>query len=75
MKQIMRLLSILGFIQVMGLLPLDAPIDACLFRYPDGGGTNVPTFRILNPDGSWFKEWHGVDPDIEVKVDLGQMAK
>jgi tricorn protease len=27
----------------------------------DGGGITVPAFRIYNPDGSWFKEGHGVD--------------
>ncbi|MDP4213000.1 MAG: PDZ domain-containing protein [Bacteroidota bacterium] len=41
----------------------------------DGGGVTVPTFRMLNPDGTWFKEGHGVDPDIEVREDLGLMAK
>jgi len=35
----------------------------------------VPTFRMYNPDGTWFKEGHGVDPDIEVGEDLGSMAK
>ena len=35
----------------------------------------MPTFRMLNPDGTWFKEGHGVDPDIDVREDLGQMAK
>jgi len=41
----------------------------------DGGGITVPTFRMMNPDGTWFKEGHGVDPDIEVREDLGSMAK
>jgi tricorn protease len=41
----------------------------------DGGSITVPTFRMLNPDGTWFKEGHGVDPDIEVREDLGLMAK
>jgi tricorn protease len=41
----------------------------------DGGGITVPTFRFFNPDGTWFKEGHGVDPDIEVREDLGAMAK
>jgi tricorn protease len=41
----------------------------------DGGAITVPTFRMFNPDGTWFKEGHGVDPDIEVKEDLGSMAK
>ncbi|MFI5194966.1 MAG: PDZ domain-containing protein, partial [Chitinophagales bacterium] len=41
----------------------------------DGGGVTVPTFRMLNPDGTWFKEGHGVDPDIVVPEDLGSMAR
>lgn len=41
----------------------------------DGGGITVPTFRMYNPDGTWFKEGHGVDPDIEVPEDLTAMAK
>ncbi len=30
---------------------------------------------MFNADGSWFKEGHGVDPDIIVDEDLGLMAK
>jgi tricorn protease len=30
---------------------------------------------MMNPDGTWFKEGHGVDPDIEVAENLGSMAK
>jgi len=41
----------------------------------DGGGITVPTFRFFNPDGTWFAEGHGVDPDIEVREDLGAMMK
>ena len=41
----------------------------------DGGGVTVPTFRMYNPDGSWFKEGHGVDPDIEVPEDAAQLSK
>ncbi|MEP6926905.1 MAG: PDZ domain-containing protein [Ginsengibacter sp.] len=41
----------------------------------DGGVVTVPSFRMFNPDGSWFKEGHGVDPDILVDEDLGMMAK
>lgn len=41
----------------------------------DGGGVTVPTFRMYNPDGSWFKEGHGVEPDIAVPEDLSAMAK
>ena len=35
--------------------------------YPDlidGAGITAPSFRIYKPDGTWFKEGHGVDPDI-----------
>lgn len=41
----------------------------------DGGVVTVPTFRMYDPDGKWFKEGHGVDPDIEVKEDPGLLAK
>jgi tricorn protease len=41
----------------------------------DGGGVTVPTFRMYNLDGTWFKEGHGVDPDIDVPEDLTQGAK
>ncbi len=40
----------------------------------DGGGITAPTFRMYNPDGSWFKEGHGVDPDIEVMEDLTALS-
>jgi Uncharacterized protein related to the periplasmic component of the Tol biopolymer transport system len=41
----------------------------------DGGTVTVPTFRMYNPDGTWFREGHGVDPDIAVPEDLSAMAK
>ena len=41
----------------------------------DGGNVTVPTFRMYNPDGTWFKEGHGVDPDIPVEEDLSAFAK
>ena len=41
----------------------------------DGGGITVPTFRMYDPDGKWFKEGHGVDPDIEVIDDPAKLAK
>ena len=40
----------------------------------DGAGITVPTFRMYNPDGTWFKEGHGVDPDIPVAEDLTAAA-
>jgi len=41
----------------------------------DGGNITVPTFRMFNPDGTWFKEGHGVDPDIPVAEDLTEAAQ
>lgn len=41
----------------------------------DGGSITVPTFRMYNPDGTWFREGHGVDPDILVDENLGDMAR
>ncbi|WP_420576533.1 S41 family peptidase [Ekhidna sp.] len=41
----------------------------------DGGVVTVPTFRMYNPDGTWFKEGYGVDPDIEVKENPGELAR
>ena len=40
----------------------------------DGGVVTVPTFRMYDPDGQWFKEGHGVDPDIEVLEDPAGLA-
>jgi tricorn protease len=41
----------------------------------DGGMVTVPTFRMYDPDGKWFREGHGVDPDIEVEEDPSALAK
>ena len=41
----------------------------------DGANITVPTFRMFNPDGTWFKEGHGVDPDIPVAENLTDGAK
>ncbi|MFD2100516.1 S41 family peptidase [Flagellimonas iocasae] len=40
----------------------------------DNGGITVPTFRMYDPDGQWFKEGHGVDPDMEVVQDFQKLA-
>ncbi|GBD92088.1 hypothetical protein BMS3Abin04_02821 [bacterium BMS3Abin04] len=42
--------------------------------FVDGGAVTVPTFRMYNMDGTWFKEGHGVDPDIKVIDDPTLMA-
>ena len=44
-------------------------------RLIDGGVVTVPTFRMYDPDGKWFKEGYGVDPNIEVKEDPVLLAK
>ncbi len=41
----------------------------------DGGRLTVPTFRMFDPEGDWFPEGYGVDPDIEVPEDPEQLAK
>ncbi len=41
----------------------------------DGGGVTVPTFRMYDPDGEWFAEGHGVEPDIEVPEDPTALAR
>ncbi|HYF30211.1 MAG TPA: PDZ domain-containing protein [Chitinophagaceae bacterium] len=41
----------------------------------DGGNVTAPSFRMYNPDGTWFREGHGVDPDIPVDENLGAMAR
>jgi len=41
----------------------------------DGGSVTVPTFRMYNPDGTWFKEGYGVEPDIEVPENPTELAK
>jgi tricorn protease len=41
----------------------------------DNGNVTVPTFRMYDPNGEWFKEGHGVDPDIEVIEDFESLAK
>ena len=44
-------------------------------RLIDGGYVSVPTFRMYHPDGRWFEEGHGVDPDIEVDENPGMEAQ
>ncbi len=34
----------------------------------------APTFRLYNPDGTWFAEGYGVAPDIEVPEDVTALA-
>jgi tricorn protease len=41
----------------------------------DGGGVTVPTFRMYGPDGKWFNEGHGVEPDIPVDENPTELAK
>ena len=41
----------------------------------DGGSVTVPTFRMYDPDGKWFREGHGVDPDIKVPEDPTSLVK
>ncbi len=40
----------------------------------DNGAITMPTFRMYDPNGEWFKEGHGVDADIEVFEDFQKLA-
>lgn len=53
-----------GLIGISGVPPL-----------VDGGGLTVPTFRMYDPNGQWFAEGHGVEPDIAVAEDPTALAK
>ena len=41
----------------------------------DGGHVTVPTFGIYDTTGNWIIEGHGVDPDISVVDDPGELVK
>src|SRR5690606_33247080 len=41
----------------------------------DGGMITAPTFRMYNPDQTWFAEGHGVNPDIVVPEDPSALAR
>jgi tricorn protease len=41
----------------------------------DGGGHTVPDGRLMDRDGKWFLEGHGVDPDYEVIDDPSKLAR
>lgn len=41
----------------------------------DGGRVTSPTFRQYSPEGEWFSEGHGVDPDIEVLNNPADLAR
>ena len=40
----------------------------------DGGIVTVPTFRMYSPDGEWFAEGYGVEPDIQIVDDPTALA-
>ncbi len=41
----------------------------------DGGRVTAPPGRLFSVRGEWFAEGHGVDPDIPVVDDPGQLAR
>ena len=41
----------------------------------DGGRFTAPPGRIFGPDGTWFPEGRGVEPDIPVVDDPGELAR
>ena len=44
-------------------------------RLMDGGVVSVPPLRLYGPDGRWFAEGHGVEPDIHVVADPTALAR
>ncbi len=44
-------------------------------RLIDGGTVVVPPRRLYGPDGKWFAEGHGVEPDIFVPEDPTHLAR
>ncbi len=44
-------------------------------RLVDGGYVTVPTFRMYDPNGEWFREGYGVEPDIRVPEDAASLAE
>src|SRR3546814_20415816 len=40
----------------------------------DGGSVPAPTFRMYNPDGTWFAEGHGIEPAIAANEDPAALA-
>lgn len=44
-------------------------------RLVDGGVFTAPPGRLYGPDGEWFAEGHGVEPDIAVIDDPGELAR
>ena len=44
-------------------------------RLIDGGTVVVPPCRLYGPDGKWFAEGRGVEPDIVVPEDPTAMAR
>jgi tricorn protease len=44
-------------------------------RLVDNGVVVVPPGRLYGPDGRWFAEGHGVNPDIVVPEDPGALAR
>ena len=44
-------------------------------RLIDGGSVVVPPSRLYGPDGRWFAEGHGVEPDIHVPEDPTALAR
>jgi tricorn protease len=44
-------------------------------RLVDGGAFTAPPARLFGPDGVWFAEGHGVEPDIPVIDDQGELAR
>lgn len=43
-------------------------------QFIDGGTVSCPSFRMFDPDGKWFREGLGVEPDIKEVEDHTKLA-
>ena len=43
-------------------------------QFIDGGTVSCPSFRMFDPDGKWFREGLGVEPDITELEDHTKLA-
>jgi len=48
---------------------------AIAHEFIDGGSLVVPPCRLYGPDGKWFAEGHGVEPDIDVPENPTSLAR
>ncbi len=68
--QIKKLAPVIGMRTWGGAVGIEAHQDLM-----DGGGTSPPQFGLYGLNGTWLIEGHGVDPDIEVQNEPGDVVR